>query len=428
LTEQGTDVIPQPLKEAVQASGGRIWVLPSDACLHDKAVCLRTLANNKADLVVVNQAPHDVVPIVAFAKLGGPPVVCVNDNDHHFWLGPTIADIVIDLRCVVPNMSKNRRYARATAFLPIPLCAPLHHLSRFHAREILGIPKDQVVLLSIGRSAKYIPSPKHNFYATSNKILNENPNAHIYLVGVSENEHIMYSGYVTHPRLHFVGPIGDPSFFQAAADIYLEGFPFGSQTALLESCLNAIPPVLAFAPSSSLLVTNDISLEGLVSSPIDEQAYIDKVSYLIANSEIRKSLGVAIADSILSHHVGSKWLSYLEALYTRTDDMVHAPNIIPHAPRLTTDDDLAVASLGLIIGQKYTDKTLSDYCKNISYILHKQQYYRSAVGTLCYSAELAGWDRYVLIALIKIIARWILSGLFNGRKRSSNCTISPLDC
>jgi len=78
-----------------------------------------------------------------------------------------------------------------------------------------------------------------------------------------------------------VGSIEDPSVYRAAADIYLEGFPFGSQTALLEAALVALPVVSSYAPLFPLLAANDDAIQDLITNPKEEQEYMERVDLLI---------------------------------------------------------------------------------------------------------------------------------------------------
>lgn len=92
-----------------------------------------------------------------------------------------------------------------------------------------------------------------------------------------------------------------------AADVYIEGFPFGSQTAMLEPAMLGIPPVPAFNPNSELFVTNDLALSNLIESPKDEQEYIARASSLIADEELRKETGEKIVQLMKSCHFGETW-------------------------------------------------------------------------------------------------------------------------
>jgi predicted O-linked N-acetylglucosamine transferase (SPINDLY family) len=144
--------------------------------------------------------------------------------------------------------------------MPIPLEESARELSRQDARQRLSIPADQVVLLSVARAEKFRPCAQYDFTATVGKILRRNPQAHAYLIGESHSGIRRYLRCELHDRIHFVGGIEDSTVYRAAADIYLETFPFGSQTALLEAALSGLAIVPACAPLFPLLVANDDSI------------------------------------------------------------------------------------------------------------------------------------------------------------------------
>ncbi len=277
LTCQGKASVPGWLSEVVRDSGGEVIELPQSATLLARAKWARDIARAAADLVVLHHSGNDVVPIVAFATRECPPVALLNHADHNFWMGGTVSDTIINQRHIGKTLSEGRRFTRRNMVLPIPLSEIPPELSRAAAREQVGIPQGQTMLLSIGRAKKYIPTRKHNFIHTAGEILERNPDAHLYLLGVAEDDLAGHVGAGKHERLHFLGPIENATLYQCAADIYLEGFPFGSQTALLESALAGLPAVLAFDPPFALLATNDESLWDLASNPASEGEYIERV-------------------------------------------------------------------------------------------------------------------------------------------------------
>ena len=158
------------------------------------------------------------------------------------------------------------------------------------------------------------PTKSQDFFRTVRKVLDGMKNAHLYIVGLSEEEAIRWRLDWQHPRIHLCGSIQDPSTYQAAADLYLESFPFGSATALLETARAGVPVVLPFAPQLDLLVTNH-GLENIVSNPGSEEEYIDHVQFLLDNVGERKLLGQALRDYVHSQHIGEGWRKQLASTF-----------------------------------------------------------------------------------------------------------------
>jgi hypothetical protein len=340
-SSQCEELIPAWLRQAVRDNGGCLVILPPGGLL-SKALSLRAVVQQDIDMVIMHHHPDDVVPVVAFATDCCPPVAVLNQAHHVFWLGPSVADAIIEIWQSGRPLSQTRRFAKHSLFLPIPLSAP-PQVSRPEARKELQIPADQVAMLSIGSAFKYTPTDTHNFYDVAVKLLEQHPQAHLYLVGVTWDECAEYLHYRQHERLHPLGIIEDPCRYRAAADLYLEGFPLCSETALLESTLLGACPVLSFAPGSRVLTCDDVGLSGVVENATSEEEYIEKVSHLIRNSGERKRIATQVKARVSACHCGPEWRSSLRSVYEQLERTKHCPICIPDAPFLETDDDLTLS-------------------------------------------------------------------------------------
>jgi glycosyltransferase involved in cell wall biosynthesis len=167
------------------------------------------------------------------------------------------------------------------------------------------------MLLSIGSAWKYKPFREMNVIKTSVEIINRYKNEHMYVIGLGRDHACPFGIFAAHDRLHFLGPREEPRLYQLAADIYLEAFPFGSQTALLETAMSGVPPVLAYSPLLDLLTTSDESLSPYVCNPVSEAEYIARACALIECPAERAELGLLIRKRILADHTGEGWLAGL---------------------------------------------------------------------------------------------------------------------
>jgi len=355
LIHQGDTPIPYWLSEAVHISGGTLTVFRQEGQLCDKALQLRQMARQCADLVVLHHFGSDVVPTVAFATIDCPPVAVLNHADHEFWLGSSVADMAINLRTIGAEYSVERRFLSCNDILPVPLLDHFGEISRAEARSALGIGEDHVMLLSIGRAEKYRTYGAYSFVATVNKILDRHSSAHLYVLGESASGVGPYLDCVIHERLHFVGIVENPSQYRVAADIYLESFPFGSQTALLEAALSGLPVVPAYGPLFPLLVANDDTLTDILRNPHNEQEYIEQVELMIRCSDQRVTLGETLRKQLLVDHVGDGWLRCLAAVYQKTDILKHQPKPIPPSTCCITDADISLSLWHAVAdGRKYS--------------------------------------------------------------------------
>jgi glycosyltransferase involved in cell wall biosynthesis len=351
LTAQTAAPVPGWLHSAIRRSGGALTILPDDG-ICQRALRLREIVTRHVDLVVLHHFGADVVPIVAFAVPECPPVAVLNHADHLFWLGSSVADAVINLRTAGSRHTEDRRFVPCNAVLPVPL-APSRVTSRQSARRQVGIGADQLVLLSVGRASKYRPCGAYDFPATAGRILERRPNAHLYVVGAAREDLLACARGPLHPRMHCIGPMEDPSLYRAAADVYVESFPFGSQTALLEAALSGLPVVPAYAPMFPLLVANDDALEGIVSNPRSELEYLERVDTLLQRQDERERLGQTLQASVRAEHTGQGWLNRLGAVYRLAERLQHAPKSIPIASSLSSRDDVALAIWHAMSGRTY---------------------------------------------------------------------------
>lgn len=244
--------------------------------------------------------------------------------------------------------------------------------------KTLGIPEDQTVLLSVGRGEKYRPCGNYDFVFTAEKILDRHSGVHLYVVGESMSGISPYLRCNVHERLHFVGSIEDPSNYRAAADLYLESFPFGSQTALLEAALSELSVVPAYAPFFPLIVANDDALQDLIPNPKNEEEYLETVALMIQQPDKRAVLGIKLRERLLLDHVGDGWLERLSRLYHETERLVHGPRPIPEAMCCITDGDIGLSLWHIMADGKTFSRDIST--DNVGAVLCHSAFVAKVVG------------------------------------------------
>jgi len=339
LTDQPTAEVPEWIAATVAKSGGVFVHLNARNSLLERARSLRRIAQSGYDALILHHHPSDVLPSVAFATADCPPVALMSHADHVFGLGPSAADVVLSVRGFGEEISKHRRFAKKNLLVPVPISAPDPSATRAEARSRLRIPRDKIVLLTVGSAYKFTPTETHNFFATTRKLLVQNPEAHLYAIGIHPNE---FDLTPPHDRLHLAGVVEDPTIYRLAADIHLDSFPYGSLTALLESAALGVCPVLMYSPPAPQYdLSEDLGFSGLVACAESEEDYVAHVNKLIRHSQEREELGKKIRQSVLLHHC-KNWKSYLETLYKYVRTNQHLPAPIPTAEFRQTKDDLAL--------------------------------------------------------------------------------------
>jgi len=316
--------IPTAFLNAVHSVDGIIYLADPDASLLSRAAWLRKIAFETANYVVLHVHNSNVIAPVAFGFDGGPPVLLVNHSAHIFWLGVSIADIVLNCRgsSLEREWTLNYRGARRCGVLPIPL--PSANLDRankaFSAQEKvaakgrLALPADSVVLLTVGAQFKYRPLGRISFFEAAKSILASCSQAHLLVVGPSEDRDWKSLREASAGRVQIMGRQFNLRQYHAATDVYLEGFPFGSTTSLLEAGSVGIPPVLAPNVCPPPFGSDGLALDELLPRPRSVEDYVEMARVLVDDSSRREVIGSLVAQSIIEHHTGHGWAKHLKKL------------------------------------------------------------------------------------------------------------------
>jgi hypothetical protein len=315
LLYQGVD-IPENLVQTVQGQGGFVKCLDRSKSVLERAEELRRLAYESADVVVLHVHPEDVLPCLAFSAPGGPPVVYVNHADHAFWVGGTITDLVLDIRESGNEWTRNCRGIDHARILPIPLdeettVADADSL-RTETRKKLGIPADATMFLTVGNARKYQPMLGISFMDAASAILEASAKNWIVAVGPKLEGAWEQVSKTFQGRLLAVGNQNDLRPFHRAADVYLEGVPIGSLTALLEAGLAGLPCVGTPAVVKPPFVSDGAAL-GFVARPLDVAGYVQAAVSLAADPNARKERGEKLRRRIIEVHCDRGWTSSLVA-------------------------------------------------------------------------------------------------------------------
>jgi hypothetical protein len=329
------------LAAAARASGGNVHSL-AGGDLMASAASLRALAWRDADVVVLHGHMWDVIPSLAFGVPGGPPVLLVNHADHAFWVGCAVSDLVVDIRDSGARLTRDLRAVRASAVLPVPL--EDHGVPPGDRAGIAALlPEGSVlghgpVLLTIGGSRKYRRHPTLDYAAAAAQIVDEVNDSTIVAVGPAPDKpRWRRLAQRTGGRVIAVGERADLAPWHAAADLYLESFPIGSYTALLEVGLAG----RAFVRKPWLAPPDALALDGGAladfAPPPDPQAYVRQAVALAHDAAAREQLAHDARHAIAAVHCGAGWdarLGALEAAIPRGHDVGLARVPLPMPPAL----------------------------------------------------------------------------------------------
>ena len=316
--------IPAALHDAARSSGGDVLQPPAGASFVERARWLRALCRNGPHIVVLHVGVSDVVFATALGVPGGPPVALVNHAAHAFWVGSTVVDLVLNCRGseLEARWTALHRGVRGAA-VPIPLDEPQAGAAtaaaeatarRSQLREALGVPQDAPVMLTVGARYKFFATRSLDFVAALEGVLERVPNAIVLAAGVpADDDRWQAAGQRTQGRLRALGAMSHARIkeLHAIADVYVDGFPIGTTTSLLEAGLCGIPAVLAPATAPPPYGTDGIALDAVLERPPTVAAQQTMLVRLLKDADLRQRVGDGLAASIREHHTGAGWLEHV---------------------------------------------------------------------------------------------------------------------
>ncbi len=316
LTTQISSV-PNNLIRLVEDRGGTLTSICPCLTGLERAAIIRDLSTRIADIVVLHIHMDDVAAVAAFSCEGTTPIVFVNHADHSFWIGRSVTDLVFDIRESGQYWTQQFRRICRSVIVPIPLevgepgIRTPSSVEKIAARHDLKLPEQSVILLTVGNPAKYRAVGELCFTSIVERILSECPSTCLVAVGpicVGEWKSLSES---FPGRVFAVGIKQQLSTWFRASDLYLEGFPMGSLTALLDAGLAGLACV-----RSPQLVPLPFCSDGIALNEFPRPANLDEyvriTSELVRNSAKREELGQILKSSIMKYHCADGWRKKLE--------------------------------------------------------------------------------------------------------------------
>ena len=343
--------VPGHLTDAIQRSGGELHRLNrSIGSRFDWVRTLRRIGSSH-DVIILHIHCEDVIPVLAFADESGlPPILFLNHADHLFWLGTSVADLVLNLRDAATDISISRRGVKVDRNFLLPtIVAPTTRLqSRADAKSSLGLRQDSLLLLSVARRPKYRTIDGMSFADRHVKLLEKYPQAQLVVVGSGEPDDWQAAKARVGGRITGLSEVPDPKRYFEAADIYVDSYPFVSSTSMMEAAGYGLPAVTIFTlpDAARIFGINHVGLVGtcLVARTADE--YETMLERLVVDEAFRNEMGEAAREAIERLHVPPGWCSSLEAALERVRSLparanrAVATNDIVERPYFGSPDDI----------------------------------------------------------------------------------------
>ncbi|MDY6950112.1 MAG: hypothetical protein SWE60_01235 [Thermodesulfobacteriota bacterium] len=322
------------------------------------------------DRVLLFTHPNDVIPILAFAVNSSQPVIVENHAHFSFWLGTSIADVVI---CHFPRMVQaafQRRRVNNPFFFPMVIiderAERYSHLTKQEAKKMIGLDESSICILTVGTREKFLPNHGYNFFSTAKKITQRYPNAWILIIGLSPDDALVQRQLGKHPpRIRMLGVTDTPFLHYKAADIFMESFPLSSLGAVQDSIhYGDACPLYAYGTNRGLLSSHAVYNKDMFGTIIPEiyteEKYLQYLGELIADLPLRRKI-VNHAKANLAR-IWSQHGTYRRTLFELADSLQHTPHAIRHGIVEVQSDDVNVAGLS----RHKTLKEVSTYFRRSS--------------------------------------------------------------
>lgn len=319
--------IPPAIAAAIRKSGGSTHRL-NQTVGHQVALARRLRAlSQQHDAVVLHVYGQDPVAIMAFADpMKRPPVLLLNHADHLFWLGASIADVVLNMREAAQDLSITRRRVAPERNIVVPtvVSPPVRTRSREQAKQELGIAPDTVLLFSAARGMKYRTVDGVTFAAPHVDLLNRHPNARLLVLGAGDRPDWKHDIEATGGRIQSLPETPDPRLYYEAADIYVDSFPFVSSTSMMEAAGLGTPLVSRFygPREARIFAINHPGIDAPTLHAGSEAEYVAHLDRLISDPALRVAKAEEARLSVLEKHTAPGWLAYIERAYRLAEDLL----------------------------------------------------------------------------------------------------------
>jgi hypothetical protein len=344
LTNQWRDP-PPVVRDRIAGSGSSFVLLPAFSSHIRRAAMLRRMSQ-ACDRVILHTHPHDCIPVLAFAKQGGPPVAMFNHAHFSFNLGSTVSDIIVNTVEYYRDISRKHRFARSTALLTgVAGMQPIDDgtVDKAAARRELSLPEDATVIMSLAYERYYTPMDGYHFFRTLKTLTENLPDAYFLIVGLDQNSPLVSDELRKNPNVRFTGIVVNPIVYYKASDLFLESFPMPSLGAVHEAVgYGEAFPIAVYGPGESILHVNQPTFS-YSERALDEKAYVDYVTRQARNKTVIRQAASQMRTAMREED--RLFESKLDSLNTQIDALPHRPGKIPPTKMIDSRDCRLLADL-----------------------------------------------------------------------------------
>lgn len=231
------------LEQNVKNKNGNIIFLDNQLSIDEKALSLRKIGF-EYQYIVLHVHMDDIIPMLAFGtEKFTRPILFYNHASHLFWIGKSISDVVLDLE-KNDSVTLVNRNIKNSCFLGIPSEKLIYSKKdKYEIRKNLNLPVDKKIIITAGSEVKYRPIGNDHYGNIINKMLDENTIC--YIIGI-DKKNKYWKKYIKNSNGHII-PLKYINFnngfldYIAAADLYIDSYPFCGGTAMIDAISQGVP-------------------------------------------------------------------------------------------------------------------------------------------------------------------------------------------
>lgn len=247
LLSQGSRDVPHYFSEVARSRGGDVLRIEAENPL-DKALKLRSISS-KFEYIILHVHQYDIVPLLSFGTNEfRRPVIFYNHAESLFWIGVSIADLVVNFRDLDSEVSRKYRGVMNNATISLPLenydSKTLTIKEKENLKKSLGFKNTDKVIITMSSSYKFLSEDNLCYLSFISNFLKKHKEIVVLVIGPSRRERKWNNLYKeTKGRCVAIGEVPNSEIFKyaAIADVAVNSFPLSSPTSLMDLARKGVP-------------------------------------------------------------------------------------------------------------------------------------------------------------------------------------------
>ena len=300
------------LQNNVEEKNGKLIYFDKNLSVKKRALDLRKLAM-EYEYVILHVDMDDPIAVVAFGvEEFKRPVLFYNHASHLFWIGKSVADLVLDIE-FNDEVTRNKRKIDNAYFLGVPLNKiSISKTEKQEARKKLNLPVDKKIIVSSGHEMKYVAICDDFYGDIIEKIIDKD--TYCYIVGVNK-DNIEWNKLKEKSKGRII-PVGRVDYFDGyidylkACDLYLDSYPFCGGVACIEaiSCGVGVLSLKSIYPQFDYLIRTSAYCD-------NKQDFIEKAKKMLYDKNFSDEILDEITKSLIEHQSLNVWKDKINELF-----------------------------------------------------------------------------------------------------------------